>query len=238
MKESLEDRFQSFLDDLVDSQKITPGRPGMGHGEKQADYLLDGGKIVAEIKTLKEPQHQKGELVVDEYLDDTGIKIFGTLPLSRIATSEQHLSALEKTISRRMTRGIERVCKSANEQIGAEFKRLPHLATGVLILINENLPDLHPRAVADRVVDFASSKATNIHYCLLVFESHLAKINNILLPYPLLLDLTYSARQRRARTFLKSAQNSWAIKNGFPNGLPDSEPREIEYHPDSITFGR
>nr|WP_321329357.1 hypothetical protein [Alcaligenes faecalis] len=238
MKASLEDRFQSFLDGLPYSQKIVPGRPNVGHGEKQADYLLHEGKIVAEIKALKEPQSQKGESVVNEYLDDFDAKVFGTLPLSRVAKSDEHLLVLDKTISRRMTRGIERVCRSANEQIGAEFNRLPHLATGVLILINENLSDLHPRAVADRVVDFTRSKVTNIHYCLLVFESHLARINNRLLPYPLLLDLTYSARQRRLRSFLKSIQNDWAKQNGFPNGLPDPEPREIEYHPDSIILGR
>lgn len=238
MKYPLEDRFQSFLDSFPGSQKITPGRPEVGRGEKQADYFLHGRRIVVEIKTLKEPQHRKGESVVDEYLEEFGIRIFGTLPLSRVAGSDGHLSVLEKTISRRMTRGIEKLCKSANDQIGAEFKRLPHLATGVLILINENLPDLHPRVVADRVVDFTTSRSTNIHYCLLIFESHLAKIGNMLLPYPLLLDLSYSARQRRANTFLKSVQSAWARKNGFPNGLPDPKQKEIEYHPDSITFGR
>jgi hypothetical protein len=238
MKVSLEDRFQSFLSHLPDSEPITPNRQNLEDGEKQADYFLDGRKIVAEIKTLKESQKSKGESVVDEYLDHTGARIFGTLPLSRVAKSDEDLSSLEKTISRRMTRGIERVCRSADKQIGAELTRLPHLATGLLILINENLTDLHPRAVADRVVDFTNSKITNIHYCLLIFESHRAKINNRLVPYPLLLDLTYSARQRRARHFLKRAQNNWARQNGFPDGLPDPEPTELEYHPNSITFGR
>jgi len=235
---SLESRFQAFLDDLPGSERVSPRRPGIKDGESEADYFLQERRIVVEIKTLKDPQLHKGESVIDDYLDDTKIKIFGTLPLSRIAKSNEHLAVLEKTIARRMTRGIERVCKSADKQIKAELARLPHLATGLLIVINERLTELHPREVADRVVDFTRSKETAIHHCLLIFESHRVNINGRLLPYPLLLDLTRSARQRRARTFIKRMQDSWARRNGFENGLPRPEPSELEYHPRSVTFGR
>lgn len=238
MADTLEDRFQRFLDQMPGSEKIVPGRPGVTEGEREADYFLDGGRVVAEIKSLKEPQAHKGEAVVDDYLDQTGAIVFGTLPLSRVAESEQHLAALEKTISRRMTRGIERNCREANKQIGAEFARLPHLATGLLILINEKLIDLHPRDVTERVLDFARSRITNIHYCLLIFESHRVNVNGTMLPYPLLLDLTSTARQRRARPFLEKLRDDWAKRNGFPDGLPDPESAEIAFLPDSLTLGR
>ena len=238
MTVSLENRFQNFLDRQPHVEKIDLDRAAIKDGEKQADYFLSGRKIVAEIKTLKEPQQEKGEAVVDEYLDHTGIIVFGSLPLSHIAKSEDHFATLQKTISRRMTRGIERICRSADKQIGAEFTRLPHLATGLLVLINQSLTDLHPREVSDRVLDYCRSRPANIHYCLLIFESHRARIGNQLLPYPLLLDLTYTARQRRARPYLKAIQDGWAKENGFPYGLPNPEPATLEYHPDSITFGR
>ncbi|WP_339827561.1 hypothetical protein [uncultured Arenimonas sp.] len=238
MKPSLEDRVLAFLDQLPRSTKINLGRPEVKPGEKQADYLLDEGRVVVEVKTLKQTQRWRGEAVLDEYLTYTGSKIFGSLPLSRIAMSSEHLAALEKSISSRMTRGIEKVCRSANHQIGDELGRLPHLATGTLILINENVPDLHPRLVADRVVEFTLSKRTNIHYCLLIFESHLVKVRNRSVPYPLLLDLTYSARQRRAGRFLRVIKEKWAMENGLPSGLPDPEPIELDYQPGSLTLGR
>jgi hypothetical protein len=237
MTVSLEERFQRFLDHLDGSERILDGRSNVRDGEKQADYILCSGKLVAEIKTLKAPQRHKGESVIDEYLSDARVEVFGTLPLSRITKSDQHLSALEKTISRRMTRGVEKICSSADKQIGDELQRLPRRATGLLILINESLTDLHPRDVADRVVAFASARPTNIHYCLLIFESHKARINNELLPYPLLVDLTYSARQRCMRESILNIRSNWAKENGFPHGLPSPEPTVLEYHPGSITFG-
>ena len=234
----LEDRFQSFLSQLHGSEKIPHNRPNIKDGDKQADYLLCERKIVAEIKALSAPQRHKGESVIDDYLDETGGVLYGMLPLSRVVDDDEHLSVLEKMIARRMTRGIEKICKSADKQIGAEFNRLPKLATGLLILINEALADLHPREVADRVLEFAREKPTNIHYCLLIFESHKVRVDNRLLPYPLLLDLTYSARQRRAKPLLRYIQDRWARQNGFPDGLPSPEPAELEYHPNTITFGR
>lgn len=237
--ESLENRFQRFLEMLPSSEPIIPNRPGIKDGDSEADFFLDERRVVVELKALKEPQRHKGESVIDEYLDHTGIQIFGTLDLSRVARSEEHLAALERTIFRRTTRCIERICRSADKQIGGEFSRLPHLSTGLLVLLNESVEDLHPRQVADRVVDYARSrgKITNFHYCLLVFESHRASINGRFLPYPILIDLTYSARQRRVRSYLEKLKDSWARQNGFPYGLPSPEPEELAYVPDSITFG-
>src|SRR4051794_17591681 len=123
MTASLTRRFERFLDELPDSENIDLVRPQSEQEKSRADYYLCNRKIVAEIKTLTGEQLHKGAEVLDDYLEDTGITVLGTLPLSRIARSDEHLAALEGTIYRRMTRGIEKICGSANKQIGSEFSR-------------------------------------------------------------------------------------------------------------------
>jgi hypothetical protein len=235
---ALERRFANFLNGLsyarsIDSLHIdTPEEP------KRADFTLCDDKTIVELKSLTANQIHKGEAVIDEYLKDTGIEVFGTLPLSAIARESDHLDALERAIYIRMTRAVEKICRSADAQIYSESSRIAKLTTGLLVILNESLTELDPFTVARRVWDYTHSKHTNIHYCLLIFESHKIVANGKNKPYPLLMDLTYSARQRRAKTTIQAVQQHWAKLNGYPHGLPDREPRGEDFLPNELTFGR
>ena len=166
-----------------------------------------------------------------------GLKYSGRYPLSVVAKTDGHLEAIEKSICMRMTRGIERTCKSANRQIQETSSKLQKIATGLLILLNEDVKELDPCLVARRIWDYTHSQRTNIHYCLLIFETHQVNINGTLRPYPLLLDLTYSARQRRASRAMRDLQLKWAMINGYPEGLPEQDPKAEDFLPNGTVFG-
>ena len=235
MDVSLSSRFEGFLNELPEAECIDSTRPQSPNDPRRADFFLFNRQIVVELKQLIADQSHKGSREINTYLKDTGVQLFGEHSLSNIVTDELHHNPLEASVARRMTRFVESKFKDANDQIGHEFSRLDRLSTGLLVLTNESLTELHPRMVADRLIELARKRPSSVHYCLLIFESHRVRLGDIFQPYPLLLDLTVSARQRRARPLLKHVQDLWARKNGWPLGLP--EPKELEYYPQSIILG-
>lgn len=237
MSASLKARFEQFLADSFAAESIDASYIPTSNDPDRADYYLDNRRIVAEIKSLEVDQTNKGSKVLDEYLKETGIRAYGTVSLSRLARNQQDEQALNTTISRKMSRRVEQICSRANGQLGAEFAKLPKLATGLLIILNEAVSSLHPGLVAERVTEFAAAKPRNIHFCLLVFESHKVLVNGVLLPYPLLIDLSRSARQRRALRFLEALQWKWAQQYGHTRPISSSAEHPVAYYPKSITLG-
>ncbi len=237
MTETLETRFAKFLENTAAAESIdelhTPGP----NDPKMADYYLSDRRIVAEVKSLNADQMAKGAAVVDEHLSNKGIVIFGTASSSRITDGPDEEKALKLKIQAKMTTRIKKVCSEANKQITKQFESLPHLATGVLILINENNTSMHPSMVAERVFEYAASQPRSIHYCLMIFESHKIKAMGKLLPYPLLLDLTRSARQRRSLGCLQSIHWQWAKTYGHTERVLSSERNPVAYYPEYLTFG-
>lgn len=237
MTESLETRFTKFLEHTIGAESIdalhTPG----SNDPKMADYYLADRKIVAEIKSLNADQMTKGAAIVGEHLSNKGIIIFGRSPSSRFTDSQDEEKALRLKIQEKMTTRIKKACSDANKQITTQFESLPHLATGVLILINENNNSLHPRMVADRIFKYVASQPRSFHYCLMIFESHKIKVKGKLLPYPILLDLTRSARQRRSLAFLQSIQWQWAKTYGHTEKVLSDENNPTAYYPQNLTFG-
>ena len=181
MPASLETRFTKFLECIVGAESIDALHTPSPNDPEMADYYLSDRKIVAEIKSLNADQMVKGSVVLDEHLSDKGYVIFGTLPSSRITDSSEEEAILKRKIQVKMTTRIKKICSKANKQIASQSEKLPHLATGLLILINENNTSLHPSMVAERVVDFAMSQPRSFHYCLLVFESHKISVNGSIL---------------------------------------------------------
>lgn len=237
MTESLESRFTKFLELTFGAESIDLLHVPGSNDPKMADYYLANRKIVAEIKSLNADQMAKGAAVIDEYLSDKGVVIFGALSSAGFTESKAEENALKLKIQNKMTTRIKKVCSDANKQITKQFESLPHLATGVLILINETNTSLHPRMVADRIIEYAASQSRSIHYCLMIFESHRIKVKDKLLPYPLLLDLTRSFRQRRSLGFLQSIQWEWAKTYGHTYEALSDEGNLISYYPEVLTFG-
>lgn len=234
---SLESRFNEFLEKKLGAESIDALHTPSSNDPKMADYYLANRKIVAEVKSLQADQISKGAAVVDEHLANKGAVIFGTLPSSRITGSPEEESALMQKIENKMTARIKKICSDANRQITSQFEKLPHLATGVLILINEDNSSMHPSMVAKRVADFATSQPRSIHYCLMIFESHKIRVKGKLLPYPLLFDLTRSARQRRSAAFLESLQWQWAQIYGHTEKVESTKRNPVTYYPEEIVFG-
>ena len=237
MSASLETRFTKFLEHTIGAESIDALHTPSSNDQEMADYYLADRKIVAEVKSLNANQMGKGTVILDEHIVDKGAVIFGKLPLSRITDSPEEDATLKRKIQDKMTTRIKKICSKANKQIASQSEKLPHLATGVLILINENNTSLHPSMVAERVSDFAASQPRSFHYCLLVFESHRISVKGKLLPYPILLDLTRTARQRRAATFLQSLQWQWAGTYGHTKKVVSDENNPLAYFPEVLTFG-
>lgn len=237
MIETLETRFTKFLENTVGAESIdalhTPGP----NDPKMADYYLSDRRIVAEVKSLNADQMAKGTAVVNEHLSNKGMVIFGTISSSRMTESPEEENALKHKIQAKMTTRIKKVCSEANKQITKQFESLPHVAAGVLVLINENNTSMHPSMVAERVFEYAATQPRSIHYCLMIFESHKIKAMGKLLPYPLLLDLTRSTHQKFSLDFLQSIQWQWAKTYGHTKKVLSSEINPIAYYPEDLTFG-
>lgn len=237
MSASLKSRFEDFLINVFGAESVDASHVPTKQDPMRADYYLADRRIVAEVKSLEVDPTYKGSVIINDYLEDTGIEVFGTLPLSRVVRNQQHGQDIDTAIYRRISRGVERICSKADKQLGTEFKKLPALATGLLIILNEAITSLHPSLVAERVTEFTSEKPRNIHFCLLAFESHKTCVNGAFLPYPILIDLSRSARQRRSLGFLSALQWRWAQQYGHLQPIKSDAEHPVVYHPDSLTFG-
>lgn len=168
----LEERFTRFLKSLPDSECLDDSEYKVPDKVRKADFFLFKRAFVVELKSLKVDQSYKVDKHVDRHLEEIGAVVFGTVAARSLFESERDYMKFQHKILRDITRGIEKACVSANDQIVQTLQHFSAASRGLLVFLNESIDILDPQVVAHRICDYLMNKNRSIHYCLLIFESH------------------------------------------------------------------
>jgi len=229
--ESLEHRFSEFLKGLPDSEWLDAPEFSFPSGKRKADFLLHGRKIIAEIKTATTDQQSKVDRRLDTHLEETGIVVFGTIASTQLFNDPEESDKFHHKIIRDITRNTEEMCRSANDQIMQTSEYLSINATGLLVILNENITVLDPGVVAYRVCEYLNRKPRSIDYCLLVFESH--EVSNGSVRQNQILSIAACRTvEHLADGYIDQLMQRWAEHNGSEYIRQQThDPAAITYHP-------
>lgn len=234
MVNDLENRFLAFLAALPDAECLDSPGFKFPHGTRKADFLLDYRQIIAEIKTVKSDPRPKVDRHIDAHLDRTGAVVFGTIWTHQMFKSEEESENFHRKIIRDITRNTEEMCRSANEQISQTNRELALSATGLLIILNESVIVLDPRVVADRACEYLLKKPRDVHYCLLVFESHEVSISGNRQHQMLAIHADHRGLNPEVESYINDLMRKWAEHNGTEYiEKVVSDPAAITYFPKS-----
>lgn len=230
MAQTLEPRFKDFLARYLGAEDLDSGNFSFPAGVSKADYLAYNRTVVVELKTLFSDPQPKINDRIDAHLRETGGIIFGTVATTQLFDDEAESAAFHRRLYYAITRNTEAICRDANKQIGDTKSFLKLDATGVLIILNEDITTLDPGVVGHRVAQFLREKPRGIDFCLLIFESHqMRRLDGIHDP---MLCIAGSEQTHRAHRRLKSLMRAWAAFNGQPYIHEESsEPDSINYIP-------
>lgn len=181
MPSHLESRFLRFLsalpgaeslDDLLGDSKFD--------GQRRADYLLFGRRVILELKSLETDTGHKVESEMDKHREREDFPlVYGTVDLQSVLKHLPDGKKINDRIFYKTTRSIEDAVRSAEEQIEntAKLLDLPDSA-GLLVLLNQNLPGFTPEVIAHRVATLIRRNTQDgtprspLAFAWLILESH------------------------------------------------------------------
>jgi hypothetical protein len=223
---ALERRFLGFLASVPGSESLDEVLAGPEfEGERRADFLLFGRKVILEVKSLEIDTSPKIEDVLSKHRSrDDFPHFYGEVELHKVL---QHLpdgEEINAKVFMRITRSIEDAVRSAEEQIQntARLLDLPD-AVGVIALLNEGIDVFSPEVVSYRVSQLISRKTSSgefrspIAYAWLLFEAHVAKAGPAKTTLPVIV-----VKGPKADSFdwfselMAYLQMAWAQFNGRP----------------------
>lgn len=142
----LQERFESFISTLRGFERIDDLLRGARHERrKRADYLLWNRKVIVEQKVLVSDPADKPQKFVDELMKNRSVTVYGRTSTDAVFGSMSKGEELKRKMFLKMTRSLEDSVAYADKQARdtrAVFS-IPG-ATGVLVLLNESAPTLHP----------------------------------------------------------------------------------------------
>lgn len=182
---SLESRFTRFLEGLPDAEAIDrlvlPDDP---QRRRKADYLLEGRKVIVELKTLTEDPSPKVEATADKHRhrDDWPV-FYGTADFRKVLTNLPDGQAIYAKMVNALGRSVEAAVRSAEEQV-THTRHVLGLsdAAGVLVILNDSIDILNPNVVGHRVASLlrrprtGNNEAEKLDFVWLLFESHVVEI--------------------------------------------------------------
>jgi len=227
----LEHRFSEFLKGQPDSEWLDAPEFSFPAGNRKADFLLHGRKIIVELKTVTTDQQPKVDRRLDKHLEETGIIVFGTIASTQLFDDPAESDRFHHKILRDITRNTEEMCRSANDQILQTSQYLGINATGLLVILNESIAVLDPGVVGYRVCEYLNMKPRSIDYCLLVFESHEVS-NGGVRQNQMLSVAACRTVEHLADGYIDQLMQRWAEHNGSEYIRQQThDPAAITYHP-------
>jgi len=180
---SLERRFLNFLGSVPGAESLDVLLAGAEFdGERRADFLLFGRKVILEVKSLEVDTSPKVEAEMGKHRErDDFPMIYGEVELEKVLKHLPDGKEINERIFFRTTRSVETATRSAEDQI-ENTARILNLkeAVGVVVLLNEGIDVLTPEVVAHRVGMLMRRKAEDgnnrspIAFAWLLFEGHVA----------------------------------------------------------------
>jgi hypothetical protein len=179
---SLDQRFEKFIlslpsiegIDLLGLEKNTA---------KKADYLGMGRKIIFEQKSIIKNQAERVEKEIEKYVLDEGYPgFYGERDFNLVIEKLSNKEEIKRKVYTDTTKLLEAYLVQANKQIEST-KSIFDIsdATGVLIILNENIEILSPEVVSARIqqrlkeLKGETSRFNNIDYVVFISETHTFK---------------------------------------------------------------
>lgn len=179
--DTLESRFTRFLEGLPGAEAIdSMALPQDQQRQRKADYLLEGRKIIVELKTLTDDPSPKVEAIADKHRDrDEWPLFYGQADAHKVLANLPDGEAIYAKIVNALGRSVEAAVRSAEEQVThtRHVLGLPDAAR-LLVILNDSVDILDPYVVGQRVANLmrrsrtGNSEAEKLDFVWLLFESH------------------------------------------------------------------
>ena len=217
---SLEDRFKKFLGQLENSESIDESisNEDLSNG-KRADFLLDGRRIVVEIKSLEnDPKYKVDERLAPHRNRPEFPQFYWEADLNEILPYLPDGQDVRREISHAVLRSVQGALEKADDQIGATKNALGlKNSCGVVVILNERIDILAPEIVTAKASQMLLKKKnggfryTDIAYVWIISESHRLAIPGKTEHLPLILLEGPSAdNYAQAGTYIDKLQQRWA----------------------------
>lgn len=167
-----EDLFNRFIRQQSDCALLSEALKGARF--RNADYLLKGQEIIAELKTLEVDTTPKLQTYAEQIIKERSIAFYGALPFNEVIQYQPDKDKLNERAFNLAIGPIERMVKEANRQIRDTKKalRLPR-AAGLIILANAGNALLDWALMQDALLNLLRTKGfmgrthySNIGACL------------------------------------------------------------------------
>lgn len=181
MATSLEARFKRFLVSLPGSEEIdSMDIPQDSERRRKADFLLEGRKVIVELKTLVVDTSHKVNAGIEKHREREDFPVFyGAMDAHKVLSHLPDGELINRKMYGAITRSVEDAVRSAEEQI-SHTRHVLRLydSVGVLVILNESIDILSPEVVGHRVSTVMRRARTGrsavelLDFAWLFFESH------------------------------------------------------------------
>lgn len=222
-----EEKFSRFVRQQSDCVVLSDSAEGVSF--KNADYLLKGKEIVAELKSLQVDTTEKLQALAEQIIQDRGITVYGQMPFNKIIENQPDKIELQRKAFGLVIGPIERMVKEANRQVrGTKSALNLSKAAGLLILVNLGNALLDWSIVQEVLLHLlrtrgfmGKTKFSSVSACL--YLSHLSKDAKLAKQYSALpLALIHRTGYQEGEiapinmNYLESFRNKWADFCGVP----------------------
>ncbi len=234
--DSLEDRFLSFLSSLDGAESIDDDVAEIDlEYRERADFLLNGRKIVLEVKSLKDdPEYKVEERLEKHRIREEFPLFYGTRDLKDVLKHLPGGDQINQEVFHALTRSIQGGVEKADRQIAStkESLGLPD-ACGVVAILNEEIGILSPNVIAFAVQRVLSKKKDgdlryrNISYALILNESHVTRVDDQTDAFSIiLLEGPCCSNDPAAEKYLDELPGKWSESQAAPL-LSMSDPKKF-----------
>ncbi len=155
--------FESFmgqLDGVESIDKLLSQKPESDM--RRADYLAMGRKIIVEQKVLTVDPAKSPQAFIDRLCKERGILVYGTHSAQRILDRQPDGKQLYEKMLAGMTKGFEDALANADKQT-RDTRTLFDIpdSVGVVLVLNEAAPSLHPDLLVHGVQRLVSKRTQN-----------------------------------------------------------------------------
>jgi len=177
----METHFHSFIRTISDACIISELPKGKNFDFQNADYLLNNGKIVAELKCLEKDEEVELQKFIDKICEERKILLYGGMPFFKIIENQPDREELGKKGIAVLAKSLKRRLIKANKQLEDTKKKfcLPN-AGGLVVMINCNNVSLSPdlaiyalKQLLDPTIRIEGALYKNISAVLYISLTHL-----------------------------------------------------------------
>lgn len=223
---SLEERFKSFLSQLNNAENIDETfTDALFTDGKRADFLLDGRRIVLELKTLEaDPEYKIKERLAPHRNRSEFPVFYWDADLNEILAHLPDGQNVRREIAQAVTRSVQGALEKADDQIEATKRALGlKNSCGAVAILNETVGILAPELMIGKANQMllktrdGSVRYKNIAYVWSVSESHRLATGKRTAYLPsILLEGPTADAHAGAGDYLDSLQPKWAQFVGMP----------------------